>query len=685
MRVQRLGVVPPSFSYAEAARALATTGILAGHHAVMAENIRGVTMLFMYANAVAVSLLGDRLVAQRLLVAFLSVLAIPLVYALCRRLFGSLGRRRGGTIGVFAALGLATSYWYLHFSRVGAETGLVPTVVLLALVLFWEGVRGGRILSFVFCGISVGAGIYLDPGLQLLPIVLLLFAFCLRFGVVRSEDGAGLAPACDGHALIVAGVGILAGTVVACAPLAVYFAGQPAEWFRRGSEAFFLRPGVNHGAPLATLWHSVIGTLLTFGYAGDPAAAANLPGRPALGVVLGALFWVSVVLCIIRPRRVGNAFCLVWLAVMMLPAVLVPERVPNHASLLAVAPVAYILIAVALENVWQGIRRLGTRVGGGSRLLALFGVTVVGVLYVATGLATVSDYFGRWAPGEAALAAFDGPDRELAALIARDDPQTIYLLPYDVLWSAQPHALLQFYYKDGGASAVTVHANELEVPWQLDQALAGKSRAKLVEMAVGRAEFLAANADPKHLLRFYLDQHGRLLSTTRYAGGQIFEYELPVDGPAFQLPLQFLGHGVAYDRQLWLQSSALGNASRAQLDESAVFAPGDTAWLILQWDILNPNLDDYIAHLRLLDAAADIILQEERLLLDDVHAPSSRWVKRDVAVLDFYLLALPADLPSRTYTLAIGVYSPATGEYLPIQGEGGATFHRMRDLEIATE
>jgi len=35
--------------------------------------------------------------------------------------------------------------------------------------------------------------------------------------------------------------------------------------------------------------------------------------------------------------------------------------------------------------------------------------------------------------------------------------------------------------------------------------------------------------------------------------------------------------------------------------------------------------------------------------------------------------------------LAIGVYSPATGEYLPIQGEGGATFHRMRDLEIATE
>jgi len=228
---------------------------------------------------------------------------------------------------------------------------------------------------------------------------------------------------------------------------------------------------------------------------------------------------------------------------------------------------------------------------------------------------------------------------------------------------------------------VTVHVNELAVPRQLNEATAAKRTVKWVRMAQGKAEFLDVNADPKGLLGFYLEQHGQSLEKFAYAGGEVWSYRLP-DAVDFERPLQFLGHGVAFEQQLWLRSSALGNASQPAFDEDGAVTAGDTLWLVAQWEPLNPNTDDYSAHLRLADPNGCVVAEVEHRLLDDAHRPSSRWPKRDIPVLDFYLFSTPGDLPVGEYTLQVGVYAPERGDYLVIQGMDGTRFFPMRIIQV---
>ena len=698
LRVQRLDVVPPAFSYAEATRAVEAIDILQGKHALL-STLRGVTTLFMYLTAGAFDLLGTRVVVQRLLVSFLSTLAIPLTYLFARCLFRSLGERRARVAGMLAALGLATSYWYVHFSRIGLEAGLIPVVMLLCFIALWRGVTTGRTGYLVLSGAFLGLGLYVDPIFRTVPVLLGLFVIYvwlipplnppLKGGEMdraSPEDGDGLDPPRSLPRRGKVGkrwgwVSVLAfvlGVAVVYAPLAAYFGGHPGEFVARGIDAFFLRPAIHHGDPLGTLWRGLTGNVLTFGFAGDPSAAANLPGHPILHLPMAAAFWGGIALSLYRFRHRAYAFCALWWATMFLSVVLMPDRVPNHARLIVVAPVTYIFPALAIDWIWHKTRE---RARPRSRHAPVL-MVVVALLYGAVAVSTYRDYFGKWAGSDAAYAAFHGPDRELAERINADGPESVYLLPYDVLWSPQPHAVVRFF-RDGGAGYRTIHVNELEVPWQLNEATQGKRQVKLVRMAQGQDEFLASNADPKDLLGFYLEQHGQFLKAEAYSGGEIREYSLPEDSVNLGLPLQFLGHGVAYERQLWLDSSALGNASYPGFKEDGEVAAGDTVWLILQWDILNPNADDHVAHVRLVDHDGSVVAESEHLLLDNLHQPSSQWAKRDILVLDFYLLPVPGDLPPGEYALMAGVYSPALEEFLPIHGTEGETFFLMRKVEVS--
>ena len=708
LRVQRLDIVPPAFSFGEAARAVGAMDILQGNHALVSETLRGMTTLFMYLTAGAFGLLGIRVVAQRFLVAFLSTLAVPLTYLFARQLFRSQGERRATMVGMLAALGLATSYWYVHFSRIGLEVSLIPVVMLLCFIVLWRGMTTGRAGYFALSGAFLGLGIYVDPVLCALPVLLGLFVIYVwvlpplnppleggEMGRGCLEGGDGCDPPRSslegGRNLLCLGpprgkrwgwVCVLAfvlGAAVVCAPLAVYFSGHPGEFVWRGMEAFFLRPDIHHGDPVGALWRGVTGNVLTFGFTGDPSAAANFPGRPILDMSMAVAFWGGVALSLYRFRQAPYAFCVLWWGTMFLSAALLPDRVPNHARLMVVAPVTYIFPALAIDWAWQKARR---RVRQGARLALVVLMVVVVLLYSMAAVSAYCDYFGRWAGSEAAYAAFHGPDRELAEQINADSPDCVYLLPYDVLWSPQPHAIVRFFH-DGGADYRTIHVNELEVSWQLNEATQGKRQVKLVRMAQGQEDFLGSNADPKDLLGFYLEQHGQFVGAEPYGGGEVREYTLPVNGVDFGAPLQFLGHGVAYDRQLWLESSALGNASHPGFDEDGEVAAGDTVWLILQWDILNPNTDDYVAHLRLVDDDGRVVAEIERVLLDNLHGPSSQWTKRDILMLDFYLFPVPDDLPPGEYALMAGVYSPAVGEFLPIHGAEGETFFGMGSVEVA--
>jgi 4-amino-4-deoxy-L-arabinose transferase-like glycosyltransferase len=668
LRVQRLDVAPPAFGYDEAARAVAALDLLQGQHALMAQHLPGVTALFPYLTAGAFESFGVRAVSQRLLAAFFSTLAVPLTYALTRMWFQCLGRR-AAVVGALAALGLATAYWQVHAGRVGLEKSLIPAVLLLCLIALWRGLEQRQARYFALSGALIGLGLWLDP----------MFCFALLLASLLMALFPPTRPARPGLLHILA---FALGLLVVSGPLLAHFTGHREEFLRWGTEAFFLRPTVHGGDPLGTLLRSAAGTVLAFGLTGDPSPASNWPGRPLLDPAMALLFWAGLVLSLRRWRQRPFACCVLWWAVMTMSAVLMPDRVPHFGRLMGVGPVVYVFPALTIDMLAQAAQRTAIRPGRWQRFASLaMGVALLCVLEW-TAVSTHHDYFNGWARSVGAYRAFHGPDRELAEQVNQDGPDVVYLLPYDVLWTPEPHAVLRFFHNDDAADFVTIHLNELDVPRQLKLVTAGKRIAKWVRMAQGKAEFLEANADPKGLLGFYLEQHGELIGRSVYAGGEVWAYRLPDGLPDFGRPLQFLGHGVAFERQLWLVSSAMGNASQPAFNEGNTIRAGDTLWLVVQWEPLNPNVDDYLARLRLVNGAGRIVAEAEHRLLDDVHRPSSHWVKRDIPVLDFCLFPMPPDLSPGEYTLEVGVYAPLRGDCLSIHGMNGQQFFPIRTVQV---
>ena len=77
------------------------------------------------------------------------------------------------------------------------------------------------------------------------------------------------------------------------------------------------------GAPLRALFNgdplpviqTTLGTLGMFTFAGDPEWLYNLSGLPVFDWITGVLFYLGLVICLLRLRDARYGFVLVWLIV----------------------------------------------------------------------------------------------------------------------------------------------------------------------------------------------------------------------------------------------------------------------------------------------------------------------------------------------------------------------------------
>ncbi|NDJ36032.1 MAG: hypothetical protein GYB64_15360 [Chloroflexi bacterium] len=93
----------------------------------------------------------------------------------------------------------------------------------------------------------------------------------------------------------------------------------------------------------------------------------------------------------------------------------------------------------------------------------------------------------------------------------------------------------------------------------------------------------------------------------------------------------------------------------------------------LVWQALDPPAGSYTVFVHLLDAAGQIVAQQDR----QPHVggrpyPPDLWVPGEVVADDPYMLSLPAELPGGPYRLRIGWYVPETGDILPVGGDAFA-------------
>ncbi len=161
----RLGLVAD-----EGHQALAVRGILDhGVPLVPSGNIYTRGAPFLYAEAAAAAVLGVNELSLRLPAALFGALAVVLVYAYGRMLFGA-------GIGLIAAFLLTFSLWELELSRYARMYTLLQLVFLGAAITFYKGTIEGRRGYSVLTWLLMAATVVLHPlGL----FVILLYALPL--------------------------------------------------------------------------------------------------------------------------------------------------------------------------------------------------------------------------------------------------------------------------------------------------------------------------------------------------------------------------------------------------------------------------------------------------------------------------------------------------------------------------
>ena len=401
-RVYRLSTVPPEMTADHAEKLLDVYDVLNGARRIFFPRNTGREAMQFYLTAALIRLTPLTIghLALKVGTVLVSIVAVPLTYALGRSLYG----RR---VGLLAAAFVALSRWHVAIGRVGLRFPFTPTFVALTLVFLFRVFRYNRRTDWLACGLAVGAGLHSYTTVRFVPLLLLVLALAklLFDGLqrLRSRTEAGSVSHCSvertaltprfwGHALLGAGASLLV-----FLPLLRYWHDEPGMfWFRamtRISDAERALPG----SPFQILLANVKDALLMFNYHGGPVWVNTVPGDPVLGPVTGGLFILGVAHVLWRLLFRGDrrsAYLLLSLVVLLLPSALslsFPEENPSVVRAGGTIPVVALLAALPVHAV-VGVLTDALRPQARWRTLVL-----LGALFATIAALTYGWYFGEYA------------------------------------------------------------------------------------------------------------------------------------------------------------------------------------------------------------------------------------------------------------------------------------------------
>lgn len=305
--------------------------------------------LFINAMGESVRAFGNSRFGLRFPSAVVGTAAILLIYLLAAELFTP-------AVGLWAAFFLATSFWHLNFSRIAFRAILVPTLLLAAFYGFFRAQRTGHLTSAILGGIAFGLGFHSYISFRIAPMLAVL-------PIIRTRRSISAAWAIS--------------ALLAAFPIAIYFWVEPEDFTTRMQGLSVL----HRAEPLKTLAIAVTKSLLMFTWKGDCNDWHNLACEPQLPLPIGVLFVAGVAVALWR----RSFFLLIWLIVMLLPAIFAWEGTPHALRAIGAIPAVMMLAAMGADAAW---RRIGNRRIVQAAFLALA---------IGAGLFEYSRYFSIWA------------------------------------------------------------------------------------------------------------------------------------------------------------------------------------------------------------------------------------------------------------------------------------------------
>lgn len=347
LRLWQLSLYPPGPHYDEAVYLIITRSIAFGgaRFFPIVEAYQGREVLYMYLNAPLLHLLGDRIFTLHLSNAFFNLITVAASMALGRSMFRG---RRGVIVGLAVGVIIALSFPQIWLGRQAFRAVSLPLMQALALVCLWRGLRGGW-HWLVLGGFCAGAALYTYNASRLFPLWLALGGLALlmadrKHWRVRLRQGALF-------------FGVLAFTAL---PMIIYAIQRPDIFFGRLEEVTLPDQSI-------TLAESITLHLRMFFIEGDPYLRYNIPHRPYLTWVEGALMLIGIGASARRlfgGRRLDAPERAAYVLTLLSPLMVIPSVIsvgglpPSHMRSLGMIPLIFVLVAVGFESVFERVAQL---------------------------------------------------------------------------------------------------------------------------------------------------------------------------------------------------------------------------------------------------------------------------------------------------------------------------------------
>jgi len=604
-RFPALDRVPPGWRDDELIEIEMDTRIQQGWRPLYIREAEGHEPLYHYLHAGTLTLFGHSTYGYRWLPAAFGALSTALLIALARRLFGL---RVAALTGALYGVGI----WPALYSRFGVRhIGVMPFILLALYAVFQISNLKSPISNLklgLLAGAAMGLGLYVYYAAWAMPV------FAVAFGVYlflfHRERLRAVWPSLL-LALVAAGI--------IFAPLGLDLARGP-QVTRIEVTGAPLRALLN--GDLLPVIQTTLGTLGMFTFAGDPEWLYNFSGLPLFDWITGAMFYLGLIICLIRWRDARYGFVLVWLITGLAPAFIsVPPASYSHT--IAAQGAVYLLPALGLSNIQYPIPNIKWR----APILKLGYLVFV----VWVGWYTYHYYFDWWPNHAMVRFAYHADTHDLARWL---DGQS-----------------------EGGDVAISTTSNEFVLdPLALSLDL---KRSDVVPRWFDAewALVLPRGGGQRIALLSFPPKMNPLLEPY-FSARQIAEYHNPPTGQ--------------FAFAVYKDDAAPGSRGRAPNDapnfdgkltlvkaEIPILPPrsGD-GFLVTTWRVDGPLADPLALFVHLLDASGQMIGGDDRL---NVLASSLR--PGDVFV-QVNRLPRPAQADCAPCRVRLGVYNPETGERL---------------------
>ena len=648
-RLYRLEAAPPGLQHDEVFHGHDASTVLQGAHRVYFESNAGNEPLFVYLVAGTIALFGANYLGIRFAAVLCGLVTIIFTYLLARKAFGY-------RVALFAGAGLAVSFWPVFMSRVGLRAASLPPMAAATAYFFWAGLckkqeargkRKWRGAYFGLAGVFMGGTLYTYPASRMIPLVFVIFTVYLALfnrPLLRERWKVmvlffGLA------ALIAIPIGVTIWTHPQ-ADVRLRQLSQPLALLAQGDPGLVIK--------------STLDTLKMFTFQGDPVWRYNLAGRPVFGPVSGALFYLGLILALLRWRHPQYAFLMLWLPLALVPS-MITDSAPSFLRASGALPVVYIFSALGVEACWMWlVRRFGQR--------AAYGLAA-GLLLLLAGNAWWSyhDYFTVWAQRPEVRLVYrtdlteaahylDESDIADAVCISSSNPHDLDPFIFDftlqekrkIKWYDGPYSLV---FPDGGERALYIFPAStplhpgLKEEFFRDARLVEESRFPDGELA-----FSAYELEAREVLQAKIEA---LQDSSSAVWSPEVQF-LPGDPQGFRHPIAF---PVDFNRQVEFLAYEL---------DSDTLAPGEWVHLTTYWrvvhDLASPLPLAIFVHL--LDSQSTVWAGR-----DILSVATAGWQAGDIFA-QVHHFPLPSDVPAGQYQVEIGVYSRADMQRFAIF-EGG--------------